>query len=60
MELALVSLGLRHSEKGPVGNKDGDKSRGQSKKSLNVRPGMLDPVVRTRNSQWRAFLILVF
>ena len=59
MELALVYLRLKHNIKGAVGNKDTDESRGQSKKSLNVKPGMLDPVLRTMKSQWRVSLIFV-
>lgn len=48
MELALVSLGLRHNEKRTMGNKDRDKSKGLF---LNVKPGVLDPVLRAMKSQ---------
>lgn len=52
-QLSLVHLGLRHKEGGAVGNEDRDTSRSQSKKSLNVKPRMLDPV-------WREFFLNLF
>ena len=59
MKFALVSLVLRHNEKEAMRNKDRDKSRDQSKKSLNVKRRMLESVLRTMKSQWRGFLILI-